>query len=998
MVHLNKKSLLSSESNLSEYFDASQQDPALVMDECSVISGVDGTVTWVSDSFEMLTGHAGSALLQGKLRLQDLVLDEDRVAFEKGSHHEADQLAGSAHLVGRFRIRKADGSIRSFAHRRQRIRGESPACDGILDVYRDITMVDRQKSVKEALIRLIDFANNHSGRELLVRFLDEAEALTGSQIGFFHFLEDNQQILNLQVWSTNTTAHMCKMIGEERHYPISKAGVWVDCIYEKRPVIHNDYAAMVHQKGLPQGHAPIVRELVVPVMRNEKIVAILGVGNKASYYDAQDLEIVQSLAELTWETYRRKDAEESLHKSHEELDAIYKNVPTLLLLVDERGTVRKVNHVNRMHPLISAIEDEALGPGHAIGCIHLKEAGSRCGMGSECKDCRLRQLIQQTFKTGQSVEKCRLLFCRSGGDDAQEGVIFELSTSFLVMDKDRYVLLSLEDVTERENARAMVAEERARAERVLMGAKAGTWDWDLDSDQIKYSENWARILGRGSEELEQSEHAFWSDFLHPDDVERVRMMIQLHLEGRIPFVDLEFRQKHSDGHWVWVNSRGSVVERDESGKAIRMSGTHIDISKRKEAETKLREQNLRFEKLNHRLKQTVGELLEAKRVAEEANQAKGEFLAIMSHELRTPLNPILGFTQLLLEEVKDPTQIEWLNLIKEGGDRELKLIERVLKYSRLDAEKIDSVKEPFVFLDACNYALQSVAVSKPSLKFSLESCDGMGSFEPHDRVLGDKQMIFEIVDNLLNNAAKYTPVGSVTLRVGHTRKKGITTLRVEVQDTGIGIAKENLERIFSPFVQADTSYTRTFEGAGLGLAICRKLVKLLDGTIGVQSEVNDGSLFWFELPLEVELSFHHRHLNVGNDRVTDKHRIDAKTRILIVEDVQANARFMSELLKHIGVGSEVVTNGKEAVETCNRKKYDCILMDLAMPVMDGLEATQEIRRGSRFNGNTPIVAVSADASMHARKLSRESGMQGYLSKPIHLQELKSCLRELTCSH
>jgi len=178
----------------------------------------------------------------------------------------------------------------------------------------DITERRRMELVQEAQLRLVMFADMHSTQELLVKFLDEAEFLTGSQIGFYHFIEDDQETVYLQAWSTNTTAEVCSAEGEPRHYPISQAGVWVDCVRELKPVVHNDYQSLEHKRGLPEGHAPVIRQLVVPVIRGGKIVAILGVGNKVTDYQDSDVQVIQQLAESAWETVVRKRAEEEIKK------------------------------------------------------------------------------------------------------------------------------------------------------------------------------------------------------------------------------------------------------------------------------------------------------------------------------------------------------------------------------------------------------------------------------------------------------------------------------------------------------------------------------------------------------------------------------------------------------------------------------------------------------------------------------------------------------------
>ena len=185
-------------------------------------------------------------------------------------------------------------------------------------VLSDITSRKQAAAIMAARSRLLQMGASSTSADLLRATIDEAEALTGSDIGFFHFVDDDQVTLTLQAYSTNTIRNMCKAVGIGLHYPIDKAGVWVDCIRERRPVIHNDYASLPHRQGLPPGHAHINRELVVPVMRSDSIVALLGVGNKATDYNARDIETVQSLADLTWDIAKYKLKDEALKESSKE--------------------------------------------------------------------------------------------------------------------------------------------------------------------------------------------------------------------------------------------------------------------------------------------------------------------------------------------------------------------------------------------------------------------------------------------------------------------------------------------------------------------------------------------------------------------------------------------------------------------------------------------------------------------------------------------------------
>ncbi|MCA9730863.1 MAG: PAS domain S-box protein [Deferribacteres bacterium] len=230
----------------------------------------------------------------------------------------------------------------------------------VLALCRDISERKLKEKIQAAQIRLVDYAHGHSLTEFLRQILDEAEALTGSEIGFYHFVEDDQETLTLQTWSTNTLQNMCKNENSGLHYPLSEAGIWVDCVKLKAPVVHNDYESLPHKKGLPEGHAPLIRELVVPVLRAGKIVAILGVGNKKTEYDKGDIEVVQTLADRTWESIQSKKAEENTKKSERFLNAIVENIPNMIFVKDAKD-LRFVRYNKAGEEILGIAREELLG-------------------------------------------------------------------------------------------------------------------------------------------------------------------------------------------------------------------------------------------------------------------------------------------------------------------------------------------------------------------------------------------------------------------------------------------------------------------------------------------------------------------------------------------------------------------------------------------------------------------------------------------------------------
>lgn len=386
---------------------------------------------------------------------------------------------------------------------------------------------------------------------------------------------------------------------------------------------------------------------------------------------------------------------------------------------------------------------------------------------------------------------------------------------------------------------------------------------------------------------------------------------------------------------------------------------------------------------------TVQELLEAKEAAESANRAKDEFLAIMSHEMRTPLNPIMGFTNVLLTEIEETEQREYLESILLSSQRLLHLVDDVLEYARLDRGTTRPVWSSFNPLEICKSALQSAAESCTSgLEFRfVNGFDGLPPVDPTMVIRGERLMMHRILDNLLSNASKFTQSGTISLEVARDpadNGRGVT-LHFGVVDTGCGIDTDFTDRIFHPFEQSDASYSRRHEGAGLGLATCRKLVELLGGEIGVTSVPGDGARFWFRLPVEV--------LGTGTRGsrapFSENHvpRLDRRCRILLAEDSDENAHVTSVILERAGGEVTVAADGREALECCRSDSFDLILMDLNMPVMDGFEAAEKLRLLPEPVKSTPIIALSAHVTDVMRASVNEVGMDDHVRKPVVAEEL-----------
>jgi len=375
---------------------------------------------------------------------------------------------------------------------------------------------------------------------------------------------------------------------------------------------------------------------------------------------------------------------------------------------------------------------------------------------------------------------------------------------------------------------------------------------------------------------------------------------------------------------------------------------------------------------------TEDQLRSAKEQAEQASRAKSEFLSVMSHEIRTPLNAVIGISHMLRDENTDENLSIKVNTLNNSAENLLVLVNDILDYSKIEAGKLELVEEEFNptklaenLIDENQYHAQENEVF---LQLSSQ-------LDKNAYYLGDKMRLGQVLNNLLSNALKFTKKGRVEVSINSfTTIKGKERLRFSVKDTGIGIDAEFLPRLFDMFTQATATSTRKFGGTGLGLAICQSLLALMKSKLEVESTLGEGSHFWFDLELE----------NKGIERIESENRPAMKEqsianmRVLIVEDNVVNVFVCQNFLKKWGVQSDVADNGALGVEKVRESEYDCILMDIQMPVMDGYEATQKIRE---FNKVVPIIALTASALLEKKEKTRMEGMDDFISKPFRPDEL-----------
>lgn len=462
------------------------------------------------------------------------------------------------------------------------------------------------------------------------------------------------------------------------------------------------------------------------------------------------------------------------------------------------------------------------------------------------------------------------------------------------------------------------------------------------------------------------------ELIHPDEREATNRLWDdaFHREQAI---DCEFRLLRHDGVYRWQLSR-IIPLRDELGTLIKWIGIATDIHEQKEDRRLIIESKIAQNQ--HRIREAS---------AQEASRLKSEFLAHMSHEIRTPLNGLIGMVHLISDTALNAEQREYIENALRSGDTLMTVVNDILDLSKIEAGKLD-----FEIIDFDLFEL--IEDTQKDLFYAARN-KGLRLYSEIDTevpryVQADPGRLRQVLTNLLSNALKFTEFGSIHLRLQKLTREGVEFLQFEVIDSGIGISKEGMGKLFSAFSQADSSTTRRFGGTGLGLAISKNLVERMDGQIGAESTEGAGSRFWFTIRLKEGEPVR------PSVQLQSPVRQETGANILVADDNLINRKVILKFLDSLGYRAQAVSNGLDVLRALGEQSYHLILMDCHMPEMDGYECTKSIRESGEAYRDIPIVALTASAMKKDQDRVFDAGMNAHITKPLKKDILSEVLQGL----